>query len=67
MPVYEYSCEECGERFEKWLRSLSSTEQLCCPRCGSHRVKKAVSLVGRSGLTGRTAGAADSSCAPTGG
>jgi len=66
MPIYEYRCGECGEEFEKFLRSMSAVQEICCPRCGSRRVKKAISLFGKGGST---AGAAlsDSSCAPTSG
>lgn len=66
MPIYEYRCGECGEEFEKWLRSMSAAHEICCPRCGSRSVDKAISLFGK---VGSTAGAAvsDSSCAPTGG
>jgi putative FmdB family regulatory protein len=65
MPIYEYRCNDCGEHFEKWLRSLSAKPDICCPRCGSPRVDKAVSLFGSSSSTGGLT--ADSSCAPTGG
>jgi putative FmdB family regulatory protein len=65
MPIYEYRCNECGEQFEKWLRSLSAKPDICCPRCGSGRVDKAVSLFGSTSSTGALA--VDSSCAPTGG
>ena len=65
MPIYEYRCSECGEEFEKWLRSMSAKQDICCPRCGSRQVNKAVSMFGSS-VTG-SAGISDSSCAPTGG
>lgn len=66
MPIYEYRCGECGEKFEKWLRSMTGAEEIRCPKCGSRRVEKALSLFGRGGSS-TGAGVADSSCAPTGG
>lgn len=66
MPIYEYRCEACGEKFEKWLRSMTATEDVCCPRCGSRRITKAVSLFGKGGATS-SAAASDASCAPTSG
>ncbi|MGC8786870.1 MAG: FmdB family zinc ribbon protein [Anaerolineae bacterium] len=66
MPIYEYRCNECGEKFEKWLRSMSAANDICCPRCGSRNVEKAISLFGKSGSKASTA-AFDTSCAPTGG
>jgi putative FmdB family regulatory protein len=46
MPIYEYQCQECGEEFEKLVRSISSTPEVECPRCGGKKVKKAFSLFG---------------------
>ncbi|HIE38832.1 MAG TPA: zinc ribbon domain-containing protein [Anaerolineales bacterium] len=46
MPIYEYRCQKCGERFEKFVRSFSAQQTLECPRCGSDEVEKAVSLFG---------------------
>jgi len=66
MPIYEYRCSECGENFEKLLRSMSATVEICCPRCGSRRVKKAISLFGKGGSTA-SAALSESSCAPAGG
>ncbi len=66
MPIYEYRCNECGEKFEKWLRSMTTAEDVCCPRCGSQRVAKAISLFGKSGATSSVVNS-DASCAPTGG
>jgi len=33
MPMYEYVCEKCGEKFEKLV--LSPATRIACPRCGS--------------------------------
>jgi putative FmdB family regulatory protein len=62
MPIYEYRCEDCDEGFELFVRSPSQQANPTCPRCGSHRVKKAISLFGVSGpTTSRTSG---TSCSP---
>jgi putative FmdB family regulatory protein len=62
MPVYEYRCEECSEGFELFVRSPSRQADPVCPKCGSRRVKKAVSLFGVGREAGsRTSGA---SCSP---
>jgi putative FmdB family regulatory protein len=34
MPLYEYSCPVCQDRFEK-LRSMSDGEAAVCPACGT--------------------------------
>jgi putative FmdB family regulatory protein len=34
MPLYEYSCDDCGERFEL-IRRASDEEPVICPECGA--------------------------------
>jgi len=41
MPIYEYSCRECGEEFEKLMRMGASPPP--CPACRSAEVRKLVS------------------------
>jgi len=62
MPIYEYRCETCGEGFELFVRSASGKSPPTCPKCGSTKVKKAISLFGVSASAGRTASSA--SCSP---
>mgnify|MGYP003681935130 CR=1 FL=1 len=38
MPIYEYRCQECGEKFEKLVRSMNSALATECPNCGGQRV-----------------------------
>ena len=43
MPVYEYICQKCSERFEI-LQGLYPPENNAeCPKCSSRDVKKALS------------------------
>jgi len=46
MPIYEYQCEECGEEFEKLIRSVSSPPEIECPKCGSDKIRKILSAFG---------------------
>jgi putative FmdB family regulatory protein len=57
MPVYEYRCEACGEGFDLFVRSPSRQTDPVCPKCGSCRVKKAVSLFGVGGIGGSASAA----------
>jgi putative FmdB family regulatory protein len=68
MPIYEYVCQECGEKFEKLVRSSSGSTELVCPRCGSVRAQKVLSLFGLAGSGGgvSTSGASAPSCGPVG-
>ncbi|MDR2695508.1 MAG: zinc ribbon domain-containing protein [Deltaproteobacteria bacterium] len=35
MPIYEYTCPQCRNVFEKWLKLSETTENAPCPQCGS--------------------------------
>ena len=41
MPIYEYKCIQCGEAFEFLHRAAEAAE---CPKCGSRRLKKLLSV-----------------------
>jgi len=43
MPIYEYRCKECGEKFEKLVRLSTSTSEIECPNCDEQKVEKLVS------------------------
>ncbi|HEY75593.1 MAG TPA: zinc ribbon domain-containing protein [Thermoflexia bacterium] len=67
MPLYEYVCDDCGERFEA-LRSMRDADApIDCPRCGGHRAKRALSLFAAIGSEGVVAGSGSScsSCSST--
>jgi putative FmdB family regulatory protein len=44
MPIYEYICQDCDEKYDKFVRSVTAKIELKCPRCGSPQAKKAFSL-----------------------
>ena len=47
MPVYEYKCGSCGEKFEV-IRSLKDEEtEVKCPGCGASDTRLVYSLFGR--------------------
>ena len=41
MPIYEYSCEDCGTKFEKLIRRTG--EEVICPSCGQNHLKPQLS------------------------
>lgn len=69
MPIYEYTCQDCDHRFEKFVRSMSSKVEAVCPQCGGTRTRKGWSTFGTAGgnfsLGGLGASAA-SDCSPGG-
>lgn len=50
MPLYEYDCTACGERFDR-LTTTDSADSAACPKCGSVKVKRLLSVI--AGLGGR--------------
>ncbi len=58
MPIYEYKCRDCGDKFEKLVRSLvrpaSSEADLKCPVCRSPKVERQISLCGCLTSSGAT-------------
>jgi len=54
MPIYEYECRDCGERFEYLLRGA---EKPACPACGATGLQKQISAPAPSQMAqGRGAG-----------
>jgi putative FmdB family regulatory protein len=37
MPIFEYLCEDCGNKFEKLVRGSQGVK---CPSCGQERLKQ---------------------------
>ena len=46
MPIYEYRCEDCGERFEVLTLTIGQKPpDLLCPECESRELKRLISSV----------------------
>ena len=44
MPIFEYSCQDCGARFEKLVRRAGDTDGLACPSCGRTELRQELSV-----------------------
>ncbi len=49
MPMYEYDCGKCNERFEQLHRS---NEKVVCPKCGSASSSKVFSTFSKGASAG---------------
>ena len=58
MPIYEYECPACGEKFELRRGINDSDSEIKCPRCGAANPRRVFSVFS----TGSSGGA----CAPGG-
>lgn len=43
MPIYEFSCLNCGKIFEKLVLKKEEERKINCPYCGSQNIKKFLS------------------------
>ena len=41
MPIYAFSCAECGHQFDR-LQKMSDPDPETCPNCGAHAVGRQV-------------------------
>ena len=45
MPVYEYKCKKCGEKYELRLGLFHSSKSIKCPKCGSNDAERVYSPI----------------------
>ena len=67
MPIYEYSCEACGEKFEKLVRSAGSADDVACPKCASKKTARALSVFAAVSVEGKPTGGEGPMCGRCGG
>lgn len=62
MPIYEFTCESCQHTFEELV--LSRSEKIACPKCGTSKVERAMSVFSHSsgGSYRSSAGSSCTSC-----
>ena len=61
MPIFEYTCEDCGTAFEKLVRR-SAENGVACPSCGHDHVKQELSTFAARASSGDSGPAAMPSC-----
>lgn len=60
MPIFEYSCDDCGTKFEKLVRRSAETEAVRCPSCGeAHLTPQYSTFAAHSGSPKSAAAPAD--------
>ena len=57
MPIYEYECIKCGEKFELRRSMADSDSEIKCPRCGEASPRRVLSVFGTA--------SPGNSCAPS--
>lgn len=51
MPIYDYKCKQCGEKFEAYRPFSGKDKDVKCPKCGAESPEKQFSV-----FTPRSAG-----------
>ena len=44
MPIYEYNCADCEQKFEKRRRMSQADDEIACPDCGSVDTSRGLSM-----------------------
>jgi putative FmdB family regulatory protein len=65
MPVYDYKCESCGNRFDELVSFSKSDSEIICPNCKKKNSKRMLSAPSIS--TNEHSAAPANSCGAPGG
>ena len=65
MPIYEYKCQECGQRFETLI--LTPSEKVHCRKCDSRSVERQLSTFALGSGSSSEAGSSSSGSCGSGG
>lgn len=58
MPLYEYVCSTCGQRFDKMVRFSELDQRPECPHCHSSETRKQISTFATQSAGGYSASTA---------
>lgn len=64
MPIFEYKCRQCGNKFEALARSSKS--DATCNNCGSKKVTQLLSVFAIAGTSGATSAVEAGPCGACG-
>ena len=67
MPIYEYTCEKCNNKFEQLVRSMSGETKFACPKCGSSKTARTLSVFAVGAESGKSQSADAPMCGRCGG
>lgn len=66
MPIYEFTCEQCGATFDELLSLSKARSKVSCPSCGSSQTKRNLTGFGFSSPSGPESNPSGGSCSPGG-
>jgi putative FmdB family regulatory protein len=63
MPVYEFFCQDCSQKFEELILKQSDWDTLACPKCQGRTYRKLMSRFGMSSGNNENGAGSGHSCA----
>ena len=66
MPIYEYKCDTCGNKFEKLMRRFGDVEGLECPDCGEQHLSQQYSTFAARAGDGASTSSSEMPSCPSG-
>jgi putative FmdB family regulatory protein len=67
MPIYEYTCKSCNSHFERLIKSMSNSEKIDCPKCGSKQTSRNLSVFAVASEGGKSSSPEPGMCGRCGG
>jgi putative FmdB family regulatory protein len=65
MPIYEYLCDDCGERYERIV--MNGNTKITCPKCESSKKTIQLSVFAAPANGGKSSGGTSSASSSGGG
>lgn len=62
MPIYEYKCVKCGNKFELLQKMSERNKNITCPKCGAQKTEK---LFSSFSVTSNKGSSCDTGSCPT--
>lgn len=62
MPIYEYRCADCTEKFDLLVRASDADAARECPKCRGSKVSRLLSTFAVGGSNGGSSAWSDASC-----
>ena len=67
MPLFEFSCLECGVEFETLVLKYSEIKDIRCPGCNGKNLEEKVSSFASVSKSGTSGVSSSLNCTPSGG
>jgi putative FmdB family regulatory protein len=56
MPIFDYQCAECGQKYDVFHKGKEIEEDIVCPKCGSKKYAKRMSVPAAPQMAGPSFG-----------